>query len=107
MRKLQDPRFPASTWALASALFLFAFAAFVSFVINPGGFEGQIAWAWALMPGLPVGTIVADRFSKIWPNAEPLFYWSLAIGVTLIWYFALSYSAITILRSCGRAASRS
>ena len=106
MGNLQDPRFPTSTWALASALFLLLSAAFVTYVIRPGGFEGQIVWGFALMPGVIVGAIVADRAHKIWPIAEPLFFWSLTIGVTLIWYFALSYFAVKIFRFWGRVARR-
>ncbi len=91
-------RFGDWAWAFIAAIVLLAAASFVLFVIRPGGFEGQIGWAFALMPGMPVGLILADRIYKITPSADRIVLWSSALGITLLWYFAVSYALIKTCR---------
>jgi hypothetical protein len=85
-------------WAIIAAIVLLAAASFVLFVIRPGGFEGQIGWAFALMPGMPVGLILADRVYKLAPSADRIVLWSSALGISFLWYFAVSYAVIKTCR---------
>ena len=91
-------RFPDWIFAVLSALVLLACAAFIVFVIHPGGFEGQIAWFFALMPGAPVGASFGDWVYKNVPRAERFAFWVCVIGVSLLWYLAVSYAAIKAYR---------
>jgi hypothetical protein len=90
-------------WAFVAALGLLGAAAFIVFVIRPGGFEGQIGWFFALMPGAIFGLPFADRVFKVVPGAEPVALWSSVVGITFLWYFAISYAAIKTYRFCVRA----
>ena len=85
-------------WAFIAAIVLLAAASFVLFVIRPGGFEGQIGWAFALMPGMPVGLILADRVYKLAPSADRIVLWSSALSITFLWYLAVSYAVIKTCR---------
>jgi len=81
-------------WAFVAALGLSGTAAFIVLVIHPGGFEGQIGWFFALMPGAVFGLPFADHVFKVAPGAEPVALWSSVVGITFLWYFAISYAAI-------------
>jgi len=85
---------------------LLAAAAFVLFVIHPGGFEGQVGWFIALMPGAIVGLPLADRVFKIAPGAQGIVLWSSVMGITLSWYFVISYAVIKTFRFFVRAMGR-
>ena len=85
-------------WAFGAALGLLGLASFVVFVIHPGGFEGQLGLFFGLMPGAIVGLSLANRVFKVVPSAERMVLWSSAIGITFLWYFAVSYAAIKIYR---------
>jgi len=87
--------------AFVAAIVLIGVAVFIILVIHPGGFEGQIAWLFALFPGAFVGAPLADKASKIHPVLGALF-WPILVGVTLLWYFALSYAAIKSFRIVSR-----
>jgi uncharacterized membrane protein len=90
-------------WAFVAALGLLSAAAFIIFVIHPGGFEGQIGWFVALMPGAIFGLPLADRVFKLAPGAERVALWSSVVGITFLWYFAISYAAIKTYRFVARA----
>lgn len=95
-------RFHDWVLALLAASALLALAALVVFGINPGGFEGQIGWFFALMPGAIFGLPFADRVYKIAPHAEGLALWGSTIAISLVWYFAISYAAIRAYRFINR-----
>ena len=90
-------------WAFVAASGLLAAAAFVIFVIHPGGFERQIGWFLALMPGAILGLPLADHVFKVAPGAERIALWSSVIGITFLWYFAISYAVIKTYRFVVRA----
>jgi hypothetical protein len=89
-------------WASVAAVGLLGAAAFIIFVIHPGGFEGQIGWLLALMPGVIFGLPFADRVFKVAPGVEPVALWTSVVGITFLWYFALSYAAIRTYRFLAR-----
>ena len=89
-------------WATIAAAGLEAAAAFVVFVINPGGFEGQIAWFLDLMPGAIIWLILPDYLRAIPPALEPILRWGLFLGGTFLWYFAISYALIKAYRLVAR-----
>jgi hypothetical protein len=91
------------TCALIAASGLLATAAFVILVIHPGGFEGQIGWAFALMPGSIVGLSLAERVFKASIPAGRAALWSSLFGVSFLWYFVISYAAIKACRFLARA----
>jgi hypothetical protein len=84
--------------ALIGALLFLGIAVFVLFVIHPGGFEGQIGWLYGLMPGALVVASAADRIGKLVPIASPgvsyVVFWSAILGVTFLWYFAITYGLV-------------
>jgi hypothetical protein len=91
-------RLPDWVWALLAAITLLACAALILFVVHPGGFEGQVGWFFALMPGAIVGLPFADRVYRIAPSAERFALWGTIISISLLWYFAISYAAIAACR---------
>jgi uncharacterized membrane protein len=91
-------RLPDWAWALVAAITLLVCAALILFVAHPGGFEGQVGWLFALMPGAIVGLPLADRMYRIAPSSERFVLWGTIISVSLVWYFAVSYSAIAAYR---------
>lgn len=74
------------------------FAALILFVVHPGGFEGQVGWLVALMPGAIVGLPFADGVQRIAPSAERFAHWATVISVSLLWYFAITCAAIAAYR---------
>jgi hypothetical protein len=99
-------RFADWSRAFVAALVLSVAAAFVIFVIRPGGFERQVGWFLALMPGVIVGAPLADRVFRISPNLAPVVDWSSLLGITFLWYFALSFSVIKACRFLVRRTER-
>jgi hypothetical protein len=98
--------FPDWSRAFVAALVLSVSAAFVIFVIRPGGLERQVGWFVALMPGMIVGSPLAERVHVVSPNLAPIVDWSSLLGITFLWYFALSYFAIRVFRFRVRRVSR-
>jgi hypothetical protein len=99
--------FSDAKWALIAAVCLLAVALFVVFVINPGGFEGQMGWAFLLLPGLFPASWLADlvhEFSPgahLAPSAESLSIWAVIVGFNFAWYWVLSFAAIKVFRAGG------
>ena len=93
-------------WGCLAAAVLFGIAVFVVFVIHPGGFEGQIGWYFGLLPGAIGGAILADMVYKVIPGAERIVQWLSIIGVSLLWYFAISYAAIKVYLFAARVFGR-
>jgi len=89
-----------SDWKYAgiAALVLLGAAAFIVFVIHPGGFEGQIGWFFGLLPGAIVGATVADRLYKLAPLLSSVTYWAFTFGASLLLYFGISYFVIKTYR---------
>ena len=85
--------------ASVAALGLIAVAALILFVIHPGGFEGQIAWFFGLMPGAFVAAILGDHLHKMNPLLDTILHWPCLLGVSFLWYLALSLVALKIYRS--------
>ncbi len=73
-------------WALVAACALLGTAAFILFVIHPGGFEGQIVWFFALMPGAFFGATLGNKVFQ----ASPM----LARILFLAGVFGLSFSLV-------------
>jgi hypothetical protein len=67
-------KFRISDWKLAcvAALFLLAVAAFIMFVMRPGGFETAIGWFFLLLPGSIPAYVVSDSIYKLAPGIEPV-----------------------------------
>jgi len=89
-------------WAMIAAAGLEAAAAFVVFVVHPGGFEGQIGWFVGLMPGALIDFLV-DTHVRALPLAfEPILRWGSLLAGTFLWYFAISYALIKMYRLIAR-----
>jgi hypothetical protein len=91
-------RLPDWFLALLAAIALLGCAALVLFLVHPGGFEGQVGWFLALMPGAILGLPFADRVYRISPGAERFALWGTIIPISLLWYFAVSFAAIAAYR---------
>lgn len=94
--KVADTDWKRASWAAAALLGL---AAFIMFGIHPGGFEGQIGWFLGLFPGVLVVHLLLP---------DPLFKYEvvfkiLVFGTSFLWYFAISYSVIKVVRLRVRA----
>jgi hypothetical protein len=78
-------------------------ALLVVFVINPGGFEGQVGWFLFLLPGSFPAALVGDLIYKLVPNAESpkTMLIVLIVGFSFGWYWLISYGVIKIFRAGG------
>jgi hypothetical protein len=94
-------RLPDWKQAGTAALLLTGIAAFTVFVLRPGGFEGQIGWFFALLPGAFVVANVA-RFAKVLPSvsraASSTILWGSIVFISFLWYFVLSYAFLKGVR---------
>jgi hypothetical protein len=88
-------------WACIPAISLLGIAAFVVFVIHPGGFEGQAVWFFLLLPGAVPAEVLSDLVYKLAPRAEPVVYWALVIGLNCAWYWGIGFAMIKIFRAVG------
>ena len=98
-----NPRFSDWKWACLTALVLLGSAAFVIFVIHPGGFEGQIGWFIALFPGAIAGLKLSEHFYRTVPWLEPIALWTPTVNISFLWYFVISYMVIKACRFVSRA----
>jgi hypothetical protein len=73
---------------------LLGIAAFIIFAIHPGGFEGQIAWFFVLLPGAYVAAVIAGQA----PLLASVSAWPIIFVVSFLWYFAVSYAVIKTYR---------
>ena len=85
-----------------AALGLLAVAGFILVVIHPGGFETQIAWFFGLMPGAFAAAVIGDRLYRVNPLLDRILYWPILLGLSFLWYSALSFIAIKFYRSFER-----
>ncbi len=92
-----------SDWKLAciGATCLLGMAAFVVFVINPGGFEGQVGWFFLLLPGSIPTTVLSALVYNLAPSVERVVYWVLFISFNFGWYWGISFAMIKIFRAVG------
>lgn len=81
-------------WACVAALGLLGIAAFIVFVLHPGGFEGQVGWFFGVLPGAIPAEFLSDYAFKVVPRAERIVYWTLVFGINFLWHFVLSYAVI-------------
>ena len=95
------PRISDRKWACIDAVCLLGVAAFIVFVIHPGGFEGQGAWLFILLPGTIPAMLVSDFVYKHAPQAEPVIYGGLIVIFNFVWYWAISYAIIGSFRKGG------
>src|SRR2546428_10984062 len=94
--------FPDWKWACIAAIGLLCVAAFVALVANPGGFEGQIAWAFGLLPGLIAAAYTSTYLYNAVPRMARTLELSLAFGLSFLWYFGVSYAGIRVFRVIAR-----
>jgi hypothetical protein len=92
---------PDWKWARIAAFCFLGIAAFVVFVIHPGGFEGQIGWFFLLLPGSFPTALLSDLVYKMAPSAELVVYWVLFIIFNFSWYWGISYAVIRIFHRSG------
>ena len=84
-------------WACIPAICLLGIAAFVVFVIRPGGFEGGGYWAMVLLPGASIGLLIPDNFLGTAAQGESYIFWTVTFGFSFVWYFAIAY---IVTKSC-------
>jgi hypothetical protein len=84
-------------WAFLAALGLTGAAALILFLIRPG-FESQIGWFFALMPGAIAGAPISERAYRTLPWSAPTVLWRLTLGISILWYFAISFGVIKFWR---------
>ena len=88
-------------WGCIDATCLLGIAAFIVFVIKPGGFEGQAVWFYFLFPGAIPAALLSDIIYKHVPSVAPVIYWALVIGLSFAWYWGLSYAFIKTFHDHG------
>jgi hypothetical protein len=92
---------PDWKWACIAASCLLGVAAFVVYVIHPGGFEGQVVWGFLLLPGSIPTALQSDFVYKFIPSAEPVVYWVRFISFNFGWYWGICYAIIRIFHASG------
>jgi hypothetical protein len=83
--------------ACCIGLTLLGIAAYVIFVIHPGGFEGHIAWFFCLLPGSMLASLVFAAFHysiEIRSEAGSIVFWASIFSFSFLWYVAISYGLI-------------
>lgn len=95
------PHISDKKWACIAAICFLGMAAFVIFVIKPGGFEGQGAWYYLLFPGALPASVLSDLTYERVPTLYPAIYWSLVISFTFAWYWGISYATIRSFHARG------
>lgn len=90
-------------WACIAAALLLGVAAFVVFVVHPGGPQGQVAWYGALLPGSFVGVVVLSYIQGFIPHAQRIAYLCLMVLFSFLWYFLIAYIVIKIVRMAAGA----
>ena len=85
-------------WASIAAIALTALATAVVFGIRPGGFEGQMAWYFMLLPASIVAEPISDVFNKASTREESVVFWVLLVCFNFLWYFGISYTIIKAYR---------
>jgi len=89
--------------AFVAAVGLLGEAAFILFVIRPGGFETQVGWFIALLPGALLALPLADRVYALSPILDKVFFWPFTLAASLIWYSIVSFAVIKTFRLLSRA----
>jgi hypothetical protein len=92
-----SPRSVDWIWVGGVAFVLIGSAAFVVFVIRPGGFEGGGYWAMVLLPGASLGLLVPDNFLGIAAQGDSYLFWAVTFAFSFVWYFAIAY---IVTKSC-------
>jgi hypothetical protein len=85
---------------------LLGLAAFVIFVIHPGGFDEQVGWYFALFPGSIPALFLSALISKLAPRVETITYCAAITIFNFGWYWGISYAAIRIFRAGGGTTKR-
>ena|SRR5665811_1335208 len=98
MSSLMDRRLVDWKWAFLAALGLTGAAELILFLIRPGGFEGQIGWFFALLPGAMAGAPISERAYRTLPWSAQTVLWTLTFGISILWYFAISFGVIKFWR---------
>src|SRR5579862_9880641 len=86
-------------WACIPAAILTGLAMLVVFGFHPGGFESQGVWLLLLLPGTLAAYPLSDLSYRFASHAEPVIFWVFVIGFNFLWYWAISFIAIKILRT--------
>jgi hypothetical protein len=79
-------------------LALVAIALIVIFLIHPGGFETGIGWFFAVLPGALPAILVSDHIYRVAPSIERAAYWLLLVGISFVWYWAITFVLIKASR---------
>jgi hypothetical protein len=87
-----------SIYAGITALMLLGAAAFIAFVVHPGGFEGSVGWLFGLLPGALLAAILVAPLAKSSPSFSSGLLWPLILWISFLWYFAVSYALIKSYR---------
>jgi len=93
-----SPQISDRKWACIGAAALTGLAAAIVFGIHPGGFEGQVAWLFALLPATLAVHPFSDCVYMVAPHVERGAFWILVITFNFAWYWGVSYGRIKIRR---------
>src|SRR5690348_9928236 len=85
-------------WSSVLAVGLLSLASFVVFVIHPRGFESQIGWFFALLPGAAIAVVFGRTLRNFALNLSNVILWSSIIGLSFAWYFVWSFLFVWVLR---------
>ena len=88
-------------WACIAATVLLGAAALLVFVIHPGGQQGQVGWYAGLLPGSTVGAVLVSFVQDFIPHAQRIAYLCISLVFSFLWYFAIAYIVIKIVRAAG------
>lgn len=84
--------------AFLIGLVLFALAGGFIHFVHPGGFEGQLVWGFALLPGILPAQLLGVLADKIPDRIGEILFDAAFVLFNLLWYWLASYGLVKFVR---------
>lgn len=90
----------SNAWlALIVGAVLFAIAGAFIYLVNPGGFETQLVWAYLLLPGTLPAQFVAVLSDKAPPRIAEILFDAEFLLFNLLFYWMVGFVLVRLARS--------
>lgn len=91
-------RLSSARLALLLAVLLLSLAGAIIYFVHPGGFEGQIVWAFVLLPGFLPAQAVSVITDKASTRVASISFDAAFLFFNLLWYWTISYGIVRMAR---------
>ena len=91
-------RLSNSKLAFLVALILLALAGSFFHFVHPGGFEGQLVWFLALLPGILPAEAIGLLADNLPAGIGTILFRTAFVLCNLLWYWLVSYGAVKLMR---------